>query len=208
MKPNTQISAGARKQAGMTMVELLVAIVVLMIGVLAVAKLVPAALTTNFRARYDTTALVLAEQQLAVMTSQDLDVGNPLLGGEYWFTSNMPEGVNPVTFSLGARHPNATALPGVAPTPASIESGTALAVNTLTPDWPAGRVAGYWNTYSSPEGHSYETRWNVRTFFQTIDGNIVPVAKRIVISTRGGPANPGGGRLAIPVTLVTTAGWR
>lgn len=192
----------------MTMIELLVAISVLMIGVLAVAKLVPVALTTSSRARYDTTALVLAEQQLAVMTSQDLNVGSPPLGGVYWFTSNMPAGVNPIIFSLGVRHPNATAFPGVPPNPGSIEAGATLVPNTLTPDWSAGRVAGYWNTYSSPEGYFYQTRWNVMTFFQTIDGKIVPVAKRIVISTRGGRVSPGVGRVAIPVTLVTMTGWR
>ena len=94
------------------------------------------------------------------------------------------------------------------PNPDRIERGALLAPNTLTPDWTAGQVAGYWNTYSSPEGYFYETRWNVMTVFQTIDGNIVPVSKRIVISTRGGPATPVGGRVAIPVTLVTTTGWR
>jgi Tfp pilus assembly protein PilV len=49
------------------MIELMIAIVMLLIGVVAVAQLVPNAMQSNFRNRYDSTGLILAQRQLEQM---------------------------------------------------------------------------------------------------------------------------------------------
>lgn len=208
-------------QAGMTMVELLVAIMILMVGVLAVAKLVPVAMKTNLRARYDNTALVLAEQQLSLLTSQDLKVGNPLPGIDYVyvapFGSQIALQYPPGIFNIGVRHGTANLAVGTSLATGFTDKGPVLVLGTLNIDWPAGAVAGYSNTYTAPDGYQYETRWNVRTFFENLNGTIQPVGKRIVLATRGGPpcvayreggdcaSGPGVGDF--PVTLVTTVSW-
>lgn len=64
---------GSRRAAGFTMIELLIAILILLIGIVSVAKLVPAAIDSNFRNRNDSTALIAAQRQLEQMASQPLD---------------------------------------------------------------------------------------------------------------------------------------
>jgi len=74
-------------QRGFSMVELLVAIVLLLVGVFAVLQLVPKAIQTNTANRYDSTALILAQRQLELMTAQDIRSGFPAAGAanHYFF---------------------------------------------------------------------------------------------------------------------------
>lgn len=76
--------------AGFTMIELMIAILILLVGIVAVAKLVPAAIDTNFRNRNDSTGLIAAQRQLEQMARQPLDA--QIMGacaaapvGEYYF---------------------------------------------------------------------------------------------------------------------------
>ena len=62
------------KQRGFTLVEVLVATIVLMTGVVAVAQLVPVAVTANNVSRRDSTALVIAQRELAQMMERPLGV--------------------------------------------------------------------------------------------------------------------------------------
>ncbi len=57
---------------GFTLIELAIATMVLMFGVVAVMQLVPAAMQSNLRNRYDTTAVVLAQRELDQMITQPL----------------------------------------------------------------------------------------------------------------------------------------
>jgi type II secretory pathway pseudopilin PulG len=59
-------------QRGFTLIELAIATMVLIVGVVAVMQLVPAAMQSNLRNRYDTTATVLAQRQLDQMITQPL----------------------------------------------------------------------------------------------------------------------------------------
>jgi len=76
-------------QRGFTLVELAIATLVLLVGVVAVMQLVPAAMQSNLRNRYDTTAMVVAQRLLDQMMSQSIDLtqftnadGQPIqLGG-------------------------------------------------------------------------------------------------------------------------------
>lgn len=61
-----------RPAHGFTLVELVISMAVLMIGIVAVAQLVPLATRSNMNNRQDTTAVVLAERLLNQMVNQPL----------------------------------------------------------------------------------------------------------------------------------------
>lgn len=65
---------GRTAQSGFTLVELLTAVAILLIGIVAVAQMVPAALTSNLRNRVDSTALIVAQRELEQMAAQPLNV--------------------------------------------------------------------------------------------------------------------------------------
>lgn len=223
-------TSGSRdsRQAGFSMVELLIAIVILLVGVVAVAQLVPAAIQTNTRNRYDSTALILAQRQLDLMTAQDIRAGFPAAGPNHFFfcapepsdlnitptVSPCPNGVagTYAVYRLGLA--NAAAL-DITPQ----EAGANLLPGNLEIDWTqnfAAITAGYKNRFTLSEtalvggaaqgvgGAQYETRWNVFTIYANFNGFVRPVAKRFTISVRGGPP----GAVARPATLTTWVAWR
>ncbi len=198
----TQRFLRKRAAAGFTMIELLIAIVILLIGVVAVAQLVPNAIRSDFRNRYDSTALILAQQQMEQMVEQDLTVGGPPAAGAYNFQIFLPDGTATLC-NLGVAPPFFTALVG-APPPPPAASGAPLVAGTLRIDWGVAQVAGYSNQYRAPDGNPFQTRWNIAVFYGNINGLIRPVGKRIIVSTRGGSA-------AVsfpPTTLTTMVAWR
>jgi len=183
------------------MIELMIAIVMLMVGVVAVAELVPKAMQSNFRNRYDSTGLILAQRQLEQMLKQPLDAGRPAVGAHYTFQMVPPGGGTPVAINIGLRNP-AFACPftGVICSAAGANVIT-LPSGHLVIDWTgqatASVPAGYINNFVNNEGYQYETRWRVITIYQNINGANIEVGKRIIISTRGGPR----GVAQPPVTL-------
>ena len=186
------------RTAGFTLVELLIAILLMLVGIAAVAQLIPAAMTRNFLNRYDSTGLIIAQRQLEQMMAQSIAAGNPAANAHYFFNTTLPNGAA-VTINLGVNGP-----PG--PSDAGAATITDTGGNILI-DWTqaAGGVpANYRNQFTSTEGYLYETRWRVMTFYQTMNGVNQPTAKRIVISTRGGPE----GAAQVPTTLVTIVGFR
>src|SRR5438270_13125917 len=62
------------RQRGFTLVEVLVGTVVRLTGVVAVAQLVPVAVTANNVSRRDSTALVIAQRELSQMLERPLTV--------------------------------------------------------------------------------------------------------------------------------------
>lgn len=222
-------AARSSGQAGFSMVELLIAIVILLVGVVAVAQLVPAAIQTNTRNRYDSTALILAQRQLDLMTAQDIRAGFPAPGPNHFFfcmpepsdlsitptVSPCPDGVAGTfaVYRLGLAN---SAAPGdITPQ----EAGASLAPGNLEIDWSQNFAAitpGYKNRFTLSEsalvggaaqgvgGAQYETRWNVFTIYGNFNGFVRPVAKRFTLSVRGGPP----GAVARPATLTTWVAWR
>lgn len=187
-----------RSAAGFTLIELMIAIAILMVGIVPVAQLISGAMEQNFRNRYDSTALMLAQRQLEQMMAQDMTAGNPAANANYFFNTTLPNGTA-VAINLGVNSP-----PGPSTAGAAVVTDTA---NNLFINWTqaAGAVpVNYRNQWISTEGYLYETRWNVVTYFQTIGGINQPVGKRIILSTRGGPQ----GMAQVPTTLVTSVGWR
>lgn len=210
------MAARVRKpgSAGFSLVELLIAVLILLVGIVAVAQLVPTAIRSNFRNRYDSTALILAQRQLERMAVQSMTAGNPLVPGTapvasapYSFNYVLPNGQNSACL-LGQQPPCAAPCAVDPGCPTCCSCGAVLVPNTLLVDWTRPRVPGYFNEFivaglTAAQSYAYETRWNVLTVYASINGVNRPVAKRILVSTRGGPAGP-----IQPTTLSTWVAWR
>ncbi len=191
--------------AGFSLIELMIAVLVLLLGIVPLIQVVGYAIETNTRSRYDSSGLIAAQRQLELMTAQEMDVGNPPLNGHYFFNATLPDGTAWV-INMGLKTSS-----GVCPPPAPSDAGAAavtLPNGTWVIDWNQPPVAGYFNTFTSAErtaaeSYQYESRWRVMTFYECISGFARPVGKRILLSTRGGPP----GAAQPPTTLITLVGW-
>ena len=71
--PAVRDSDGDRRQeSGFSLIEMLIAIVVLSVGTLALAALIPRALQTNMNSRYDTSGTVMAQREVEQIRVQPL----------------------------------------------------------------------------------------------------------------------------------------
>ena len=163
-------------QQGFSLIEMLLATVILLVGLVAVAQLVPASLLMNYSNRMDSSALVFAQRELDQMLDQPL-TSNAFLDSLGNFcqlgtpaTPNVVQG-NAVTVSLDNR-----AIINFAPAPA----------------------AGYGFLYTDPtdpNGATYDVRWAV-----IITGNgTIESSRRFLLGVR----QVGGRGFISPVTLDT-----
>ncbi len=162
------------RQRGFTLVEVLVATIVLMTGVVAVAQLVPVAVTANNVSRRDSTALVIAQRELAQMMERPL--------GVFTFTDALGN-----SCSLGS-----AGAPG-----ATVGSPVVVIANRPTINYSVAQVGGYSFTTppdpQDPYRSQYDVRWAVIT-----DGNgTTASSRRIIISA----LLLGGNRYSLPLTL-------
>lgn len=94
-------SVSLNGQAGFSMIELLIAIMVLMVGVVAVAELIPRAVQLNFRNRNNSTSLIWAQRTIEQMAAQAIDVLPNLLdctkslppAGHYAYCDEQGDGI-------------------------------------------------------------------------------------------------------------------
>ena len=174
-----KIIRARRNQRGFTLVEVLMAIVILLVGIVAVAQLVPASIGSNSVNRNDSSALVFAQRQMDQFLSQ------PLINSTY------SETIDTQTFlcNLGD------------PTQPNTAVGNPVAVfnNQLVINFAALRVTNYSFTYQDPNdpfGLVYDVRWAVIT---TTNSNGMVTSKRFILGTR----KKGGNGIYKPVTLDT-----
>jgi prepilin-type N-terminal cleavage/methylation domain-containing protein len=162
-------------QQGFTLVEMLIAVVVVLVGLVAVAQLVPTSVLMNANNRNDGTATVFAQQMMEALREQ------PLANT----TFSDPAGV--------------TCYPALSlcnlgdPTQPRVLVGSPVTVNPANLaiiDFSAGPVAGYSFTYvdpNDPYGATYDVRWAVITMTnaQVVTGKrfIVGVFRRNVNTT-------------------------
>ncbi len=170
---------GCRNQRGFTLIEVLIAIIILLFGIVAVAQLVPASIGSNSANRNDSSALVFAQRQM------DLFLSQPLLNTSY------VEAIDTQTFTCNLGDP----------TQPNIVVGGPVAVfyNQLVIDFSASPVANYSFTYQDPNdpfGLVYDVRWAVIT---TTNASGMPTSKRFIVGTR----KQGGNGIYRPVTLDT-----
>jgi type II secretory pathway pseudopilin PulG len=163
-----------RHAGGFTLIELAIATVVLLVGILAVMKLVPAAMRSNRNSRFDTTALVIAQRELDQMISQ------PLSSTQFIDSDGR-------TISLGAAS-SATAV---------LYGGPVVTAGPWTRiDFTQPAVAYYNFLYTDPDnptGPVYEVRWAV--VGQGIGS--APASKRFIVGVwKRDPT-----QVTLPVTL-------
>jgi prepilin-type N-terminal cleavage/methylation domain-containing protein len=136
-------STKQRAQRGFTLIELMIAVVVLVVGVVAVAQLVPAAIFLNSRNRADSSSLVYAQREMDQFVNQPLTTPAP-----YTFTDQQGNVCN-----LGG----ATVFNAVVGSPVTTVGGH-VSIN-----FTGGQVAGYSYYYTDPLDATtrYDVRWAV-----------------------------------------------
>jgi len=160
---------------------MLLATVMLLVGLVAIAQLVPASLLLNFRNRMDSSALVFAQRQLDQMIDQPITSSSFLdaLGN---------------TCQLGN-----PANPNVIQGPNNVVSiNNQTLINFGGPVPPAAPTNGYGFTYqdrTDPSGATYDVRWTV---IVTGNGSTVD-SKRFILGVR----QLGGNGYFLPITLDT-----
>jgi hypothetical protein len=180
-KPSIVRKNGCR-EGGFSVLEMLIASVILMVGILSVVQLVPASLKSSIGNRMDTMATVIAQHELDQMLSQPL-TNNPN-------PSFMDANGNSV--SLGG--------PG-APGAAVVMYGQSVLIDfSAAPPPPGFYIANYVDPNDhDPAQTGFELRWAVYT--QTSNGKVV--GRRIIIGCRRSAA-AAQTQLLLPVTLDTS----
>lgn len=167
-----------RSERGFTLTEVLIAIVILLVGIVAVAQLVPASIGSNSANRNDSSALVFAQRQMDQFLNQPLN-----------YTAFI-QTIDTQTFTCNLGDPTK---PGQI-----IGSPWALFYNQLVIDFSASPVTNYSFVYHDPNDPAevvYDVRWAVLT---TTNGGSV-TSKRFILGAR----KKGGNGIYNPVTLDT-----
>jgi len=167
-----------RHERGFSLLEMLLATIILLVGLLAIAQLVPATILLNFRNRTDSSALVFAQRELDQFLDQPsyLPSFNDAIGN---------------TCALG----NATS-------PNVVQGSPVVVINNqVVIDFTAAPVSNYsfpipYQDPNDPSGTAYDVRWAV-----IITGNGSNVSsKRFILGVR----QQGGSGYFQPITLDTT----
>jgi len=180
-EPGTTRTVLGGNQRGSTLIETLMATVIILVGLVAVAQLVPTSMMMNSNNRNDGTALVFAQRAIEEMRNQ------PLSNSSYWDPQFAPCSVVN-TCLLGD------------PTQPSVAVGSPLNTTGPSPiiDFSAAPVAGYRFNYVDPNdplGAAYDVRWAIVT---RVNNGIV-TSRRIILGVmRRGMNTP-----TLPVTLDT-----
>jgi prepilin-type N-terminal cleavage/methylation domain-containing protein len=168
-----------RKDRGFSILEMMLATVILLVGLVAIAQLVPASILLNYRNRTDSSALVFAQRELDQMLDQPI---NP--------TSNQ------FTDSLGH-----VCKLGDPTNPNTLQGTNVVLFNNQSAIDFTSSVSGYNFTFqdpTDPNGVTYDVRWAV-----IITGNSTTASsKRFILGIR----QVGGNGYFQPITLDTMVG--
>jgi prepilin-type N-terminal cleavage/methylation domain-containing protein len=172
-----------KDQRGFTLTEVLIAIAVLLVGIIAVAQLVPASIGSNSANRNDSSALVFAQRQMDQFLNRPLNMS-----------------ISPPAFTETIDGQTFTCYLGD-PTQNNVVVGSPVTVfyNQLVINFAAAPVTNYSFTYQDPNdpyGLVYDVRWAVIT---TTNSSGMVTSKRFILGTR----KKGGNGIYKPVTLDT-----
>jgi prepilin-type N-terminal cleavage/methylation domain-containing protein len=171
-------SGERRNQGGFTLTEVLIAIVILLVGIVAVAQLVPASIGSNSANRNDSSALVFAQREMDQFLLQPLN------------NTAFVETIDTQTFTCNLGDPTQ---PNVV-----VGSNVTLFYNQLVIDFGQATVANYSFVYHDPNDPvevNYDVRWAV---ILTTNNGLVN-SKRFILGAR----KKGGNGFYNPVTLDT-----
>jgi prepilin-type N-terminal cleavage/methylation domain-containing protein len=168
----------SKRERGFSILEMMLATVILLVGLVAIAQLVPATILLNFRNRTDSSALVFAQREL------DQFIDQPLLATSFADATGN-------TCALGN------------PAPANAVQGSRVMVvdNQVVIDFAQALVTNYsfpvpYQDPTDPSGVAYDVRWAV-----IVTGNGTTVSsKRFILGIR----QNGGNGYFRPITLDTT----
>src|SRR5580704_8682992 len=138
MKPSFKFAR--RKDRGFSILEMMLATVILLVGLVAIAQLVPASILLNYRNRTDSSALVFAQRELDQFLDQALT--SPSFTDALGNTCNL----------------------GNAGSPNTVQGTNVLVVNSQALIDFTSSVSGYNLTYQDPTdstGTIYDIRWAV-----------------------------------------------
>jgi prepilin-type N-terminal cleavage/methylation domain-containing protein len=170
-----------KREKGFSLLEMMLATIILLVGLVAIAQLVPASILLNYRNRTDSSAMVFAQREMDFMLDQ------PLVS---------------TTFSdpLGVYCPLSAICNLGNPAPQNQVQGSALVVvnNQTMIDFSSVGLSNWSFTYqdpNDPSGANYDIRWAV-----IVTGNGTSIfSKRFVLGIR----QAGGSGYFQPVTLDT-----
>jgi len=169
-------------QEGFSLLEMMFATLILLVGLVAVAQLVPASILMNYHNRSDSAAMVFAQRQLDTILDQPLNpVGNSFTdsrGNTYQLgdptAPNVLQGSNVVTL----RGYNVINFSGALPQP-----------------YPTDGFGFTYQDPTDPNGTTYDVRWAV-----IITGNgTTASSKRFILGVR----QLSGSGFSLPITLDT-----
>lgn len=173
------------QQGGFTLLEMLLATVIILVGLVAVAQLVPTSVMLNSNSRNDATALVFGQRVLEGMR------GQPLSATFYQDPQVVPCALPNVCLLGDSTQPSV-----LVGNPVNATSGSPII------DFSGAPVAGYSFTYVDPNdplGALYDVRWAVVTRTNDNTSTGIPTSKRIILGVfRRGMKSP-----TLPVTLDT-----
>jgi prepilin-type N-terminal cleavage/methylation domain-containing protein len=179
MKRTAQKTGWAER--GFTLVEMLIAVVVVLVGLVAVAQLVPTSVMLNANNRNNGTATVFAQQEMEALREQPL-------------TSTTFTDATGVTC-----YPAGSVCNLGDPTRPRVTVGSPVALNSANQpviDFSAGLQGGYNFTYvdpNDPYGVTYDVRWAVITL---TNGQLV-TGKRFIVGVFRRDLNT----TTVPVTI-------
>lgn len=153
-----------RGECGFTLVEMLIATLIVVIGLVAVAQLVPTSMMMNANNRSDGTALVIAQKQMEALRA-------------------VPLGINSFTDPLGVTCPlAATCFVGDPNQPGQVVGSPVVLVNNSPViDYAQPLVPGYGFTSTDPNdptGAVNDVRWSVVT---VVNGSVI--GRRLIVGT-------------------------
>jgi Tfp pilus assembly protein PilV len=171
-----------RDEQGFSILEMMLATMILLVGLIAIAQLVPATILLNYRNRTDSAAMVFAQREMDFMLDQ------PLISTSFTDPPLYIYCPASSTCNLGN------------PTPQNQVQGSPLVVvnNQALIDFTQAAVVNWSFTYqdpNDPSGATYDIRWAV-----IVTGNGSNVSsKRFLVGIR----QAGGNGYFQPVTLDT-----
>jgi len=151
----TKLATQKIRQSGFTLMEVLVATMVLLAGIVAVAQLVPVAVTANNGNRRDSSATVIAQRALTQFMQLPLT-----------FTGTFSDPVLNSICSVGSVGSGGCGLGDATQPGVTVGSPVVIMASRPAINFAAAKVASYNATVTDPEdpyGARYDVRWAVIT---------------------------------------------